>query len=175
MSDLRYNLMKITEDAPSHEHPAHIEHLRSETNHSIVVVESEHPIERYTCAVHAFHLTGNATYEEVASYGLGLTFAGSDFINFLLEYQLLTLRVESCILPNDLVIYFDNGIFRHIGRMKTNHRVLSKWGTGCLYEHRVWEVPSTYGEEVRYFIGPDEDSSADLFIQYAQSKGFVFE
>ena len=175
MSDLRHKLMKITEDVPLQEHPALIVSLQEETNHSIVVVESEHPIERYTCAVHAFHLIDNAIYEEVASFGLGLTFAGYEFINFLLERGLLTPRDGYSVLPDDLVLYFDNGVFRHVGRMKTHHRVLSKWGIGYLYEHLVCEVPLSYGEEIRYFVGPNEELSVNLFIQYAESKGFSFE
>jgi len=174
LTALRHKLMEITENIPLQEHPAHIEALRAETNHSVVVVESEHPIVRYTCGIHAFHLVGDPTYLKVADFGLGRTFAGPEFITFLLEHQLLTPRDGAAVLPDDLVIYFNNGVFRHVGRMKTHHRVLSKWGTGYLFEHGVWEVPFNYGEEVRYFVGPNKDSSFDLFIQYAESKGFSF-
>lgn len=173
VTTLRRKLLEITEAAPLHEHPARIEALLSEHNHSIAVIESEHPIERYTCGVHAFHLVEDPTYIEVADFGLGRTFAGPEFINFLLQRQLLLQRLSS-VLPGDLILYFDNGVFRHVGRMKTETRILSKWGTGWLCEHGVWEVPLNYGEEIQYFVGPDEDASFNLFIQYAESKGFQF-
>ncbi len=170
LTTLREKLFEMTENVPLQEHPAHIESLRSETNHSIVVVKSEHPIERYTCGVHAFYLVEDPTYRKIATFGLGRTFAGPDFVMFLLEHQLLAQRHHASVLPNDLILYFDNGVFRHVGRMKTSCRILSKWGIGHLYEHTVWEVPSRYGNEVRYFAGPDKKASMILFIKYAKAK-----
>ena len=75
---------------------------------------------------------------------------------------------------DNLLIYFEGAVFRHVGRILEGGRVLSKWGTGCLWEHQVWEVPRSYGDEVRYFVGPDEQQSYDLFVKYAESKGFEF-
>lgn len=173
MNTIRRKLSEITETALVQEHPNRIAALRPAIDHSITVVDSEHPIERHTCGVHAFYLVEDPTYLEIAGFGLGRTFAGPEFINFLLQNQLLAPR-QSPVAPGDLIVYFDNGIFRHTGRMKTETRVLSKWGTGWLYEHGVWEVPSSYGEFVQYFIGPGEDASLELFIQYAESKGFQF-
>jgi len=170
---LRSELSEITETAPVQEHPACIEALQPERGHTIAVIESEYPIERYTCGVHAFYLMEDPIYVEIASFGLGRTFAGPEFINFLLQNKLLSPR-QPPIVPGDIIVYFDGGTFRHIGRMKTETRVLSKWGTGWLYEHGVWEVPSNYGQEIQYFVGSDEDASFELFIQYAESKGFQF-
>lgn len=174
LTALRHKLSDVTQNVAVPEHLAHVEALRTETNHSIVVVESQHPIDRYTCGVHAFHLIEDPTYLSVACSGLRRTFAGTEFIDFLLERQLLTPREGSSAIPDDLILYFDNEVFRHVGRVRPHHRVLSKWGAGHLYEHQVWEVPFSYGNQVRYFVGPDKDSSCDLFIQYAESKGFSF-
>lgn len=170
---LRHKLSEITETAPVEEHPALIKALLPEHGHTITVVDSEYPIERYTCGVHAFYLIEDPAYVEIASFGLGRTFAGPEFIKFLIQNKLLLPRQPS-IVPGDLIVYFDAGTFRHVGRMKTETRVRSKWGTGWLYEHGVLEVPSNYGEEIQYFVGPDEDASYELFIQYAESKGFQF-
>ena len=171
---LRRELSEMTESVALHEHPARIESLRSKFSHSIIVVESGHPIERYTCGVHAFHLIENPTYLAVAAFGLGKTFAGAEFIEFLLRRGLLSARGNSPALPGDLILYFNNNVFRHVGRLLTDSRVLSKWGTGYFYEHGVWEAPLNYGENVQYFVGPSEDASFDMFIQYAKSKGFNF-
>jgi hypothetical protein len=164
----------MTQNTPLPEHPAHIEVLRKELKHSIVVIESAHPIENYTCAVHAFHLIDDPTYLRIADFGLGKTFAGSEFIAFLLEHQLLVPRDGCSIIRDDLIIYLDNGSFKHVGRIHSPARMLSKWGKGYFYEHGVWEVPSNYGEEMRFFSGPDECESFELFIEYAKSKGFSF-
>ena len=171
---LRHQLTEMTETAPVHEHPARIEALRPEHGHTIVVVESDFPIERYTCGVHAFYLIEDPTYVKIADCGLGRTFAGREFISFLLQNKLLSPR-QSPTIVGDLIVYFDGGTFQHVGRMKTDTRVVSKWGKGWLYEHGVWEVPSHYGQEIQYFVGPNEDASYELFIRYAESKGFQFE
>jgi hypothetical protein len=170
---LRHKLSEITETAPVQEHPARIEALQSKHGHTITVVDSEYPIERYTCGVHAFYLIEDPTYVEIAGFGLSRTFAGPEFIDFLVQNELLSPRQQP-IVPGDLIVYFDGDTFRHVERMKTEARVLSKWGTGWLFEHGVWEVPSNYGETIQYFVGPDEDASFELFIQYAESKGFQF-
>jgi hypothetical protein len=173
-SILRQSLSEITLDLEVGTHAARIDALREIFDHSILVVESEHPVERYTCGVHAFCLVEEPTYVEIAGVGFGRTFAGADFINFVLQRNLLIPRDVDEVIDNDLIIYFENGVFRHVGRTTGGRRVLSKWGIGLLYEHEVFEVPATYGDEVRYFCGPDPDACFNFFIQYAENEGFVF-
>jgi len=169
---LRDRLTEITENPRVREHAAQIEALRAETGHSISVEQSVRPLQKYTCGMHAFHLAGNPIYERVATSGNGETFAGTEFINFLLQQQLLIHRPFEAVVTNDLVVYFDGIVFRHVGRVAGPSRVLSKWGTGCLCQHALWEVPANYGNEVRYCVGPNEASSLELFLKYAESKGF---
>jgi hypothetical protein len=171
---LRQRLLEIVNTLPLLEHAAQIENLRCATRHNIVVKDSPHPIERYTCAVHAFSLVENPTYVEIASFGLGSTYAGPEFIAYLLEQELLSHRAEGEVTEHDLIFYFERGVFRHVGRLVAPTRVLSKWGKGLLYEHDTWEVPENYGNEVRYFVGPDGSEAFALFKQYAEHKGFAF-
>lgn len=174
MTILRRKLWEMTETMPPEEHPARIEALRAEHDHSIIIIKREYPIDGYTCGVHAFHLVEDPTYIEVAKCRLGHTFAGAEFITFLLRNNLLTPR-KIPPAPGDLILYFDEGTFRHVGRMRTETRVLSEWGMGYLYEHDVWDVPLQYGQDVQYFVGADDDASFGLFIRYAESKGFRFQ
>ncbi len=171
---LRQRLTIITEQSPVNEHPVLIKQLRTPIEHSIVVLESGISIDQYTCAVFAFHLAGDPTYVDIASFGLGKIFAGKEFIAFLLSNNFLVLREAEEISQGDLVIYFENGDFCHVGRIASTKRIVSKWGAGWLYEHGLWEVPNSYGHEVRYYVGPDQDTSFDLFLKYAESKGFNF-
>ncbi|HVY01262.1 MAG TPA: hypothetical protein VHA12_00670 [Candidatus Nanoarchaeia archaeon] len=39
----------------------------------------------------------------------------------------------------------------HIGRIMQPGQILSKWGYGHAYEHRVEDVLAEYGDEVRFF------------------------
>ena len=51
-------------------------------------------------------------------------------------------------LPGDIVVYA-NGV--HYGIWKGDGIVLSKWGQGFLVEHRLEEVPLSYGETVLFY------------------------
>lgn len=175
LETLRLCLQEMTEHLPVGEHPAGIEALRADTDHTITIVESEHPIERYTCGVYSFHLVENSTYLSVATTGLGGTFAGAEFIQFVLRSHLLVELEPEAATIGDLVMYFNRTEFKHVGRVAQDQRIQSKWGMGFLYNHEVWEVPAGYGDVVRYFMGTDPDASFELFITYAESKGFAFE
>lgn len=172
---LRERLHWITENAELKDRWAHIEGLRTETGHSIELVKSEHNIERYTCCVHAFHLVEDPTYRDIAGFGLGRTFAGAKFIEFLLSNQLLAERQEDQARSDDLIMYFDDDHFKHVGKVINSGRILSKWGAGNLYAHDVWEIPVNYGGVVRFFDGPNDNQSLELFLKFAQSRGFTFE
>ena len=171
---LRDKLLEITLDPAVADHPNRVAQLVAEVAHTILLRDSAHPLDRYTCGVHAFHLVEDPDYVQVATTGLGSTFAGPEFIEFLLTHELLEPRKDGEQQADDLVIYFEGGVFRHVGRLLEDGRVISKWGTGCLWEHQVWEVPRSYGDEVRFFVGPDEQQSYDLFVKFAESKGFEF-
>jgi hypothetical protein len=173
-ASLRERLFDIAEHAELKDHLTLIELLRIEVHHTITPVASEYPIERYTCAVHAFDLTGDTTYVEIASFGFGRTFAGADFIQFLLDSNRLVECDPQYVRDGDLVIYFSDGRFRHVGKLLSRGRLVSKWGTGHLYEHDLMEVPSSYGDHVRFFRAPTPPESLDLFLDYAETRGFQF-
>lgn len=153
-------------------HPARIEVLRAEFGHTIRVVDSQFPIDAYTCVMHSFELIDDPTYEDIASYGLGNTFAGADFIHFLLNQNLLKEKSPDSVVINDFIFYFDDDRFRHVGKVLGGARILSKWGVGLLYDHSIWEVPSSYGQTIHYFDGADSAQGINLFIAYAESRGF---
>lgn len=172
---LRLRLQKMTEELPVEQHPGRLEALRTEFGHTIKIVDSEIPIGGYTCGVHSFSLVNDPTYLEVASFGFGKTFAGADFINFLLYHGLIEEKLSEAATVDDLVLYFDGVAFKHVGKVSEGGRTLSKWGQGYLFDHPVWEVPSDYGKKVRYFMGLNPEQGLNLFITYAKSKGFNFK
>lgn len=169
---LRDRLAEITVNPRVQEHAALIEALRVGTSHSIAVQQSPYPLARYTCGVHAFHLVGKPAYERVATSGDSGTFAGTEFIEYLFKQKLMTPRPSEAAVLGDLVFY-EGGQYPHVGLVTGPNRVLSKWGTGCLCQHAVWEVPTTYGNEVQYCVGLNEAASLALFLKYAASKGFT--
>jgi len=105
---------------------------------------------------------------------LGRTFAGKDFVEFSIDHHLTEIPAGTA-QPEDFVIYFDESGFKHIGLLGDEGRVVSKWGTGLLLEHGLWEVPSAYGDHIRYFDGLDRGQAFEAFICYAESNGFQFD
>lgn len=177
MSALRDRLLAITEHAPLGDHVNLIESLKLKLKlpHTIVPLESPYPIEKYTCVVHAFDLIEVPEYEAIAGWGLGRTFAGSDFVQYLLDNDRLMEVDGPQAGQHRIVMYFADGKFQHVGKVTSPTRVTSKWGTGHLFEHDLVDVPSSYGSSLRYFEAPTPADSLDMFFDYAETMGFVFE
>lgn len=172
---LRSAITDITEGSSVEEHVGLLEELRQRLGHTIRPVESQESLAGYTCAVHAFHLVANPTYVDVASFGLGRTFAGKDFVEFFMRTDTQHPIDEVATQPDDLVVYFNGDDFCHVGRLISPGRVLSKWGRGLLVVHGLWEVPTSYGTRVAYFRNLSPDASLDAFLRYAESQGFNFD
>jgi hypothetical protein len=171
MNDLlRERLQQITLDLNVAPHAAQIDTLRAEIPHTESIRDGPAPNNRYTCAVHAFTLVEHPTYLAIAGFGRGETFAGKSFIEYLLKHGLLREKPEGSAEAGDLIIYVLDDEFSHVGRMTSRERVVSKWGTGLLYEHSIWEVPTNYGGWVHYYEGPNADESLELFLRYAETQ-----
>lgn len=125
--------------------------------------------------MHAFGFTESALYAEIARCPGFDVFAGKDFIHWLLKHEYLCEHVLTKKKPGDLVIYFDDKTFQHIGLLRSNDRVESKWGKGQLYDHALFEVPSSYGATVKFFPRPSDDVLLKAFICFAKEQGVPFK
>jgi hypothetical protein len=63
-------------------------------------------------------------------------------------------------LPGVIVLYFNND----------RGEVLSKWGEFPVYQHGLWEVPASYGQDVKYFRLPNEEEVLRLFQEFADEQ-----
>jgi hypothetical protein len=113
----------------------------------------------------------NAEYIKIAGFGFPQVYAGRAFFEWLLENHLLQEVDEAQANENDLIMYFDNGEWRHVGFWKLNGRVVSKWGAGLLYNHGRWEVPTQYGKKARFFRSIAPETAIGLFLRFAVSYG----
>jgi len=165
----------MTENEDVTQHPAMLQNIAIAHAHSIRVVESLHPIDRYTCLMHVFDFAERPEYIAIADYGLGRVYAGADFAHWLIENgrleEIPSDKAQAC----DLVMYFREGIFRHVGLVQLEGRVLSKWGTGHFYDHATLEVPESYGNEVRYYNAVSYESAFHIFTEFAEENGILFE
>jgi len=137
-----------------------VDELKKRYPHSIsIVCDSQgQPLRGLaSCYEHAFDLTQFEEYEDVRlcdyQEGLDRFIANSVFVRHLMEQGIL--RQDSVPLEGALALYFDNDKPVHAGLMKSAGRVSSKWGSGHLWEHELWEVPASYGDDVQFFERPD--------------------
>jgi hypothetical protein len=162
---LRRTLREMTEVLDISQHPSILRKLTRTCPNTISVLKSEHPLERYTCAMYAFDFAEKREYVQIAECG---RFAGRDFLHWLLNMGLLEEVSEKDACQGDLVIYFSEaGRFEHIGAKPETDRVVSKWGTGHLYEHGLFEVPESYGTTVRFFKRLTFEAAYGYFREFA--------
>jgi len=171
---LRQRLRMMTESgrAPN-EHHDDLKAITQEISNTIRILDHKLAEDRYTCGMHALGLEKSEDYAAIAGHGLGLVYAGRDFFEWIIAKQ--QLNEVTGASDGDLVMYFSQGRWTHIGRLMGPERAVSKWGVGLLYEHDLPEVPEQYGDEVRFFCHPGPDASLDLFVLYAKARGVEFE
>jgi len=68
-----------------------------------------------------------------------------------------------------VVIYSDANEITHAGKLKAG-RVISKWGTGYLWEHDLSEVPAKYGHVVKFYCAVPKIVAEKAFVAYARQR-----
>lgn len=98
-------------------------------------------------------------------------FANSSFIDFLLKRGILEQIHEPSM--GDLIIYFDDenkpthaGIIKECASSQVQ-LVESKWGSiRALFQHKIWDVPVSYGNIIKYYLVPDLEITKQQFIDF---------
>ena len=174
---LRKELEKITEETDLAIQRKLIEELRDIYPHSIQILDSDFPLEKYTCIVHALGLVGNERYAAVAKYqraedGSDI-YAGPEFTRYLLDRNLLKKKAQP--EKNDIAIYFEYDDPKHAGIYIEDGVIESKWGDQLLCRHSQFEVRSSYGDKISYYQPLHTDEVIEYFYDFAKSKGVPFK
>ena len=169
--ELRSELSAITRENPLR-HPEMVASLARKHMHSISVVRDEagqvHRI-LANCFEFAFGLRQFDEYDNITlcdyQEGLHQFVANSKFVAYLLEKGILK---ECSTRPEgNLALYFNSGGKpTHAGLLVGEDRIRSKWGIGLLWDHELWEVPSSYGDNVRYYERPDPQAVFEAFLSW---------
>jgi len=149
--------------------------ISTEYGCDIASLPSAHDLARYTCLMHALDFVEKPEYLSVAILMSPNIHAGKKFAEWLLARGALE-EIRAVSIPvGTLVMYFDEGgAFTHIGVIVEGNRVQSKWGTLGLYEHNLFDIPSNYGDSVRYFGPLPYEVAIELFFDYAKENGIEF-
>lgn len=169
--ELRSEIEKITEGeaATLREQVEKIAALKSQYPHSIkhLGYRNVDPMLNYNCFMHALGTIGSEIIikhlkwdaERECKYGI---LFGSNIVLRLIKKGILN-RCEE----GEVIMYFSDNNPVHGGRIKDD-RVTSKWGSDCLWEHTVWEVPARYGNRTERFLIPKRGQVESEFDDYAK-------
>jgi len=152
---------------PAHQHRLAVERLAETQPHTVTFVGERAD---QTCATYAFHLTDNPTYRTIAVECD--VFAGKKFMLWAIAGRLDEIGEARA---GCLVCYFSKAGWQHIGVISESGRVASKWGTFPLYEHDLAEIPTEYGDRVRFFNRPTAYEALSLFLDFARECGLSDE
>lgn len=164
VTDLRRDLPGRDSALTSLEHRDAIERLREGSQHTIRFRESRFD---GSCMTYALGLDTQEAYRRVALAFEPPVFAGKDFADWLAEL----IDEQDTPSMGALVCYFEGDTWRHVGTIDDidGPRVVSKWGEMAVFEHGLDEVPTGYGDKVRFFEKPHPKRALDLFLNYARS------
>ena len=155
---LRGVLNQITGELDIQKHPALLEELRAKNRHAIEIVELADPDEDFNCVMFALDLIGSIV---PTCSPLGRYYMNTEFMQHLI-YKSYVTPISSPEV-GALVVYTRDEKISHVGVVQENGQVRSKWGVGHLYDHDVWEVPVSFGSDIRYFRGMDPDHAFEVF------------
>jgi len=153
--ELRNQLQDITLNHPS----IHQRLLRERVqNHSLKVVSGFGNDLSYNCVMYALNLQNDQRYLDLRIALPGHIHADTKFLKFLIDQGFL---VES--EKGQLIIYFEGDVIKHIGKLSSHNRVVSKWGIGLLYDHELFDIPVDYGCSIKRF---SVKGSPDIFVEF---------
>ena len=180
-SRFRDQLLDITKEEIPRHWPL-LRDLNQENPHEIrdnpIEPESDVVLDDFNCFEYAFDLIRSSEYKAALDYQKGWKIrpVGADvnFVQYLLENSALT---ELTAVDNDVscvIIYFNGVEPTHAGKFN-NSRVRSKWGRGLLLEHNFDEVPSSYGDNVKFYESLLLDDCIDVFVDFAKANGIPYK
>jgi hypothetical protein len=150
-----------TKIGQNHDLNSHHSNLDEISNHSVSIIQKADPSNDFNCVMYALDFR----LEDPTS-PFGRYYANTKFLNFLIENSyLIELQPHDNKLNNYAIYYQDNAV-QHIGLAVSEEIIESKWGAGHLFSHPIDEVPSSYGNIVRFFHAIDSDLAFNYFMEF---------
>jgi hypothetical protein len=124
---LRQKLHEITENGDPSSHQKLIDDLRKQYAHTIaaLVLDTQYG---FNCVMHALGIIDYPRYVRLVLACPLDVYAGSAFVQYLIDGG--QLKEQEAPASGRLMVYFDNGAVKHIGRLLSESRLESKWGVG---------------------------------------------
>ncbi len=127
-----------------------------------IVSVAPNPAGNFNCFVYALGLENDKEFLG------GQNPIQKEFIRHLLDRRILELTERPT--HGDLVFYEnEDGVITHGGIVQADGSILSKWMWGALFAHKLWDVPSSFGDTVFYTKTPDSKLVKQTYEEYRDS------
>jgi len=123
---------------------------------------------KFNCFSYALDIINHPVVEKMMKDHTSI-FIGSEFMEYLIQNKLQKIDFSNK-REGDIIIYFSNNKPEHAGKIFSN-RIISKWGTGHMWEHEVLEIPLKYGDTYLTFKAISEKEALNCFLDYTRTKG----
>lgn len=148
-----------------------INNLAQRYPHSISLVHEAIPNKpetfSFNCYQHSFDLVNVEPVDRIMRTRPSV-FPGREYVAFLIDNFLCEVRVQHAE-DGDHVIYSTDLRIEHAGRISAG-AIESKWGLMHLLRHGLYEVPSRYGNRVRFFTRLSQRDAVQAFLDFAAIK-----
>ena len=148
-----------------------ISNLSKEFNHSIILKKeanlSNESSWRYNCFTYAFNLLNSSEFLDITER-YPFLFAEPRYASYLINNYLCKIS-ETEAVNEDYIIYFHEKMPKHAGKY-FNGKIISKWGHFHLLEHEIYEVPSSYGDEIQFFKKISVPECVSAFKQWVDKE-----
>ena len=147
---------------------AEIAELAKRHPHAIAFVSdaTEQP-HGYNCFMYALGLAVLPEHLQAFAQRHDGAFPSAAFVARLVDAGLQRIDISEAG-EGDLVLYFDaTDAPKHAGIVQSPF-VVSKWGAGHIWKHPVFEVPASYGVEVRLYRRLAREEALRFFEAFAR-------
>ena len=170
---LRKKLAQITSQNIGHNISKQIDLIKNiGISHSIILkqeaIVGKPETFQFNCFMYVMDVTNCPSIEKIMK-DYPAIFIGSDFMKYLIQNRLQKINLSDK-REGDIIIYFSNNKPEHAGKIFSN-RITSKWGTGHMWEHEIFETPQTYGDTYVIFKSISGQEALNCFLAYAKAKG----
>ena len=151
LKNFREKIEEATQGIPK-KHPENIASLSKYYPHSITLQSNPNCIDP-TIDCFLFVFLGKLPDELVEKIGnfYDDTSNCADYFHQLLDDGFIKMHT-SRKANDEVVVYFKDGVPTHFGKLE-NDLIISKWGIGLIWKHKLFEMPQSYGDIARYSDG----------------------
>jgi len=147
-----------------------VQDLKRRYRHRITVDQVADPADARTCVfnchAYAFGLHDCDDFWRLRDVGCQ-KWPDGDFVRDWLFPSLQAVRRDDAN-DEDIVLYVSGRQIKHSGKV-VGRLIRSKWGTGHVWRHNVWEIPICFGFNVGYYRRPALDDVVRAFLEFAQA------